>query len=317
MISSKLKKIGLLKKISLMLFRIAILGGLSFILLYPIIFMISFAIRSPLDLENPMVVWIPQNFTWDNLYRAAGYLNYSSTVASTFRVGFVSSVIQIVSCALVGYGMARFEYRLKKFVMAAVLITILVPPQIIIAPTYLYYSFFDFFGAGKLIGLITGSNISISLVNNPALFYILAGFGIGIRSGLFIFIFMQFFKGMPKELEEAAYVDGSGVIRTFLRIMIPNAIPAIVTVFLFSVVFYWNDYFYSAMYIPKHPTISVALVSMTQSLYGSMYNGGITKLELSTILQAGSLLAVLPPLFIYMFFQRYFTESIERTGIVG
>ena len=306
-----------MRKALTILFRIAILGGLSFILLYPVIFMLTFSIRSPIDLENPMIVWVPQTLVWDNLYRAAHYLNFSSTFSSSVQVGLVSSLIQIVSCAMVGYGMARFDFKMKKYVLAAVMITILVPPQIVIAPTYLYYSFFDFFGLGRLIGLITGTPLSINLINNPLLFYLLAAFGVGIRSGLFIFIFMQFFKGMPKELEEAAYVDGSGVFRTFVRIMVPNAIPAIVTVFLFSVVFYWNDYFYSAMYIPKYPTMSVALALMSQNLYGAMYNGQLTKLELSTILQAGSLLAILPPLIIYIIFQRYFTESIERTGIVG
>jgi len=306
-----------MRKIPIAVFRTVILGGLSFILLYPVLFMLTFSIRSPIDLENPMILWVPQTLVWDNLYKAAHYISFAKTFVSTVQVGLVSSLIQIVSCAVVGYGLARFEFKLKKYIMAAVIVTIMVPPQIVIAPTYLYYSFFDFFGIGKLVGLITGTNFSISLINNPALFYILAAFGLGIRAGLFILIFMQFFKGLPKELEEAAYIDGSGVLQTFVRIMAPNAIPAVVTVFLFSIVFYWNDYFYSAMYIPKHPTMSVSLALMTQSLYGYMYNGVITKLELSTLLQAGSLLTILPPLIVYIVFQRYFTESIERTGIVG
>ena len=305
------------KRAPYLILRAVLLIGLSFILIYPVIFMLTYAIRSPLDLQDPTVTWVPKTLTWDNLYKATQELNFASTIVSTVKVGFVSSLIQILTCGMVGYGLARFEYKLKKVVIIAVVVTILIPPQVVIIPTYLYYAFFDFFGVGRLIGLFTGTPFYISLINTPVLFYLLALFGVGIRSGLFILIFMQFFRGLPKELEEAAYVDGSGVVRTFTRIMVPNAIPAIVTVFLFSIVFYWNDYFNSLMYTPDNPTMSVALYKMITSLNGKVSNGLISKLDMSTISQAGCLLAVLPLLAIYLFFQRYFTEGIERTGIVG
>ena len=313
--SPKLKKRS--RKIAGSVFRLLILGGLSFILIYPVLFMISFAFRAPSDMQDPMVVWVPKTLVWDNLYKAAVNMHFADAVVSTFKIGFVSTLLQLVSCASVGYGMARFNFKIKKILLVAVIITILVPPQITIMPSYLHYSYFDFFGLGKLIGLFTGTDFSIRLVNNPILFYILSGFGMGIRSGLFIFIFMQFFKGMPRELEEAAYIDGNGPLKTFIRIILPNAVPAFMTVTLFSLVWYWNDFFYSAMYTPKYPTVSVSLSTMAISLQVEVFSGRLDKLEMSTVLQAGSLLAVLPLLLIYIFLQRYFTESIERTGIVG
>jgi len=244
-------------------------------------------------------------------------MSFTEAVGVTLRVGVVSSLLQVVSCALVGYGLARFNFRGKFLVIGAVIITILVPPQLTILPTYLYFSFFDFFGLTRIIGIFTGEAHTIRLVNNPALFYIKAIFGVGIRSGLFIFIFAQFFRGLPKELEEAAYIDGSGVAKTFVTIMAPNSLPAFTTVFLFSVVWYWNDYFHTIMYSGRFRTVTISLVNLISRLAFEVGQGRMDMLQMGTILQAGALMSILPLLLIYVFFQRFFTESIERSGIVG
>jgi multiple sugar transport system permease protein len=122
---------------------------------------------------------------------------------------------------------------------------------------------------------------------------------------------------MPKELEEAAHIDGAGPIKTFLRVMAPNAAPAFITVMLFSTVWYWSDYFYAGTLLADvGSTVSVRLSQLTTiliSLNGFRYD----PVKFTLYMQAGSLLTIAPPLLLFVIFQRYFVESVERSGIVG
>ena len=120
-------------------------------------------------------------------------------------------------------------------------------------------------------------------------------------------------------MEEAAYVDGAGISRTFARIMLPNAIPSIVTVLLFSFVWQWNDSFYTTTYLTSSKVMSTQLSSLPYNL-AQQVSDGASKADpfyLSMIQDTGILLAILPLIIIYLFVQRYFVESVERTGIVG
>jgi multiple sugar transport system permease protein len=160
--------------------------------------------------------------------------------------------------------------------------------------------------------------VSVNLLDTMWTFYLPAMLGTGIRSGLFIYIFRQFFRGMPKELEDAAGIDGCSHFGTFVRVMVPSAMPAFLTVFLFSFVWYWNDYFFSAMFFTSQYTISLRLAILParlQQLEQWAHQGDPFRIVAQ--IQAGSLLAVGPVLVLYIVLQRYFTESIERTGIVG
>ena len=150
-------------------------------------------------------------------------------------------------------------------------------------------------------------------------FILPAFFGAGLRAGLFIYIFRQFFAGMPKDLEEAAMIDGCGALRTFVQVMLPLAKSAFITVLLFSFVWHWNDYVQAAMYFNDNQPISVMLNQMQSLLQDAKLFNVVTNTpdEIRTYLQAGCLLTILPPLVLYIFTQRFFTESIERTGIVG
>jgi multiple sugar transport system permease protein len=176
---------------------------------------------------------------------------------------------------------------------------------------------FDFFGINWLIGKITGGPTSMNILNTRFVFYVPSLLGMGLKSGLFIYVYNQFFRGLPKELEDSALIDGCGAFRTFTSIMMPNAKPVLLTVLLFSIVWHWNDFFYSSMYLDQQPTVATALAGLSQSL-GKIRGLNIyDPYELVTRMQAGSLIAILPLLLMYIFLQKYFTESIERTGIVG
>ena len=283
--------------------RAVLLIGLSFIILYPLIYMVSIAFRPLDELFDPSVVWIPKHLTLKNIKFAMEKMNMLKPVGtenSLFNsvvVNLLSALLQVASTAFVGYGFARFEFKLRGFLFGVVIFTMVVPVNSIIIPLFLNYR-------------------NLHLLDSYFAFYIPAILGQGIRSGLFIFIFRQFFKGMPKEFEDAASVDGCGGLRTFLQIFVPNAGPAFLTSFLFSIVWYWNDYYYSSMFFPTKQTVSLALAGL-RNLLSTDATVGRDPYQPLISLQAGSFLVCIPLLLMYMFLQRYFVQSIERTGIVG
>ncbi len=297
-------------------FRGALLFSLCFVLLYPLLYMVTISFRAISDLYDVSVIWIPKNFTLDNIKDVVKAMNYLSTFFTTFKESFISSIFLTVSCALTGYGFARFNFKGKKILFSLVLFTIIVPPQTHVTPMYLQYRFFDFFGLGKLTELLGIGKISANLIGTMWTFYLPALLGSGIRAGLYIYIFRQFFRGLPKELEDAASIDGCSALKAFTKVMVPNSIPAFITVFLFSIVWYWNDYLLSGMFLADLKTLSISLILLEDLLYAS--SGVIPDVNQVLVrMQAGSLLLVAPLVILYVFLQRYFIESIERTGIVG
>lgn len=299
--------------------RLLIFAGFSFIILYPLLYMLSIGFRQMDDMADPMVIWIPKNLTFENIKDAFKLMDYPKSAMNSVILGVGSSLLQIISCALVGYGFARFKFKGKGVLFALVLFTIVVPPQVIYAPTYLSYKSFDFFGLGQIVGLFTGEPLTVSLLNSPACLYLPAALGVGIRSGLFIYIFRQFYRGLPYELEDAAYIDGCGFFKTFFKVIMPNAATALLTVFLFSIVWYWNDYYYIAMYFSSTKTVSMALSLLPDALATNKATGVLSgdPYLIGTRLQAGALLAILPLLVLYIFLQKHFTQGFERTGLTG
>ena len=296
-----------------------LLIGVSFILMYPLLYMLSNAFKPLEQAYDASVIWLPKSFTLDNFYGAAKALNYWETLKTTVLVSFVSALFQIVSCMLAGYGFARFQFKLKGLLFALVILTIIVPQQLVAIPTYMQYRRFTFLGLTRLFPFLTDGKGYVNLIDSPFVFYLPALLGAGFKSGLFIFIYRQFFRGLPKELEDSAALDGCGLFRTFYQVMLPNAMPAIITVFLFSVVWYWNEYYAPAMYMSNTPTLSTALAVIKYNLAQSSAAGAnyLDAFLYVTRVQAAALLVIAPLLMMYLFAQRFFTESIERTGIVG
>lgn len=299
--------------------RYLLLIGVSFILLYPLLYMLSNAVKPIEQAYDASVIWLPKSFTLDNFRDAARAIDYWDSLKTTVSVSFVSAILQIISCMLAGYGFARFQFRLKSILFALVILTIIVPEQLVAIPTYMQYRRFTFGGLLSLFPFLTGGRGYINLIDTPFVFYLPALLGAGFKSGLFIFIYRQFFRGLPRELEDSAALDGCGFTGTFLRVMLPNARPAMVTVFLFSVVWYWNEYFAPAMYMSNNWTLSTALAVIKYNLAQTSMEGSnyLDAFLYVTRVQAAALLVIAPLLIMYIFLQRFFTESIERTGIVG
>lgn len=288
-------------------FRGAILLGFGFIIMYPVIYMISCTFRESLDMNDPSVMWIPKHFTLDVLKDTIKAMNFGNTLKNTLFLNVGCSVVQVISCSVTGYGFARFEFKGKNFLFLIVIMMILVPPQIISLP--LYTQFMNF-GIGTF---------RINLIDNMLTMYLPAITANGLKSGLMILIFRQFFRGLPRELEDVAYIDGCSPFRTFITIMLPNTLPAVLTVFLFSVVIYWNDYYTSSVYFHNTKTLALVLENLDNELKKYLFGSAevqISQREQIVWKEAGCLLSITPVLIVYVFLQKYFTESIELSGII-
>ena len=229
------------------LIRFLLLFGLCFMIIQPLLDKLSVSFMAERDLYDSTVISIPRHLTTANYSLAASkiLLNYGTTFLNTLIVSLAVSVLQIAACTLVGYGFARFEFPFKKFWFAAVIITVIIPPQTISSSLYLHFNFFDIFGIFKAT---TGS--SLNLRGSPIPYALMSATCMGLKNGLYIYMIRQFFTGIPKSLEEAAYVDGCSIFKTFWRVILPDAVPILVSCFLFSFVWQWNDYFYTTTLTP-------------------------------------------------------------------
>lgn len=287
--------------------RATLVVGFCFIILFPLFLRLSVAFRSKEDIYDPTVLWIPRHFTLDNIRLAIQSIDYPTALGHTVLISAGTTLIQLVSCALAAYAFARLKFKGSGLLFALVIFTIVVPPQTIMIPVYMTYRYFDLFG---LVPLFTGRR-SFNLIDTFWPFFISSGTAMGLKNGLYIYIFRQFFRGVPKELEEAALVDGSGLIRTFARIVAPNALPAFITVALFSFVWQWNDSYYVSLFLNRVKVLSTELMGMGVNLKEP---DPIYQLML---LNTGVFLMMIPLIILYIFVQRHFVESVERTGITG
>lgn len=290
-------------------FRFMILLGIGFIVLYPLIYMVSCAFRERSDMNDPTVMWLPRHYTLDVIKDTWCIMDFGSMLKNTIFLNIGCSLVQVMSCAVTGYGFARFSFKGKKLLFGIVIMMILVPPQVISLPLYTQFRFFGIKGL-----------FSVNLIDSMLTMYLPALTANGIRSGLMILIFRQFFRGLPRELEDAACIDGCGPFMTFVRVMIPNAASAFLTVFLFSVVWYWNDYYVSTAFFTDTRTVATVLYDLDSRLSRAIYGDSRIKpsaRELIVWKEAGCLMSVLPILIMYVFLQKHFTEGIERSGLAS
>ncbi|MCX8067662.1 MAG: carbohydrate ABC transporter permease [Anaerolineae bacterium] len=279
----------------------ALLTAIGFVYLYPLLFMLVTSLKSPTDLLNPMVQWVPTELYFGNYVKAFRVLNYPSTLLASVLVSVVPSVLQTIVCSIVGYGLARYQFPGKPLLFALILATFIIPPQNTVIPQMLTY---------RQLGLL-GSLWSLVL---PALG------GQGFRSAIFILIFYQTFISLPKVLEEAARIDGASEARVFFQIAVPTALPAYIVSVIFSIVWYWNETYLTFVFLEGGiQTLPMQLSKFVQA-YQNLYPPGTVNIfdRLNEAIKlAGTFLNILPLLVMYFVLQRWFVESVERTGITG
>lgn len=300
-------------------FRLIILLSIGFIIIYPLIYTIVTSLQSKYAFLNSTRVWIPTEFAIAENYKAAfDAMEYMSSLWSTFKNELISAAIEIASCAIAAYGLARFDFKLKKLYTAILFLTILVPEMMILIPRMLNYSHLDFFGILGLVNDISGVDLRPNILGSVLAFWLPSIFGVGLRSGILIYIYIQFFKGLPQELEEAAWVDGAGPFRTFLSIALPSSGVVILTVTVFSMIWHWNDSLLSGMYLSDGFPLASQIVRLPETL-GSKYHIILSARDPQGIgyLMAGCVLFIVPMLIVYMIIQHWFIESIDRVGITG
>jgi multiple sugar transport system permease protein len=247
------------------IFNYIILIGLAFVIMYPIMFMVSNAIRPQAETIDPSIMWIPRTLRFENFAEAFDAVvtnpNNEGIIFNSFFITIVSSIIQVIVCALTGYGFARFKFKGRNLLFGIVILQMIVPVQVVIIPLYMQFRYFDIFG---IIRMISGD--SLNLIGNPVTLFLMAFFVNGVRAGLFVLLFRQFFRGLPKELEDAAYLDGCGPLGTFVRIMVPNSFVGFLTVFIFSVVWYWNETYITGLLLLGTPTIALSIENLWETM---------------------------------------------------
>ena len=286
-------------------FIYALLICIGFIYLYPILRMLSVSFMSLDDLLDSSIQWIPSTLSLANYRQAAASMDYMKSFLQSLLITGVPTLCNLFSCSLIGYGLARFRFKGHGLIMAVILFTFVLPSQIVMIPTYVLYSDMG----------ILGTVWSFIL---PALV------GQGLNAPIFILIFWQFFRTVPKALIEAAMIDGAGYFRSFVRVSLPSATPAFITVGLFSFVWYWNESYLTELYVHgvlSNSGLTTLIIQLRNfasnySSYATTAVSGATSLN-EAIRMAGTLLAVLPLLILYFVLQRHFVESIDRTGITG
>lgn len=299
------------------IFRFIILFGLAFVILKPMLFMISCAFRPQFEMNDPSIMWIPKTLIFSNFTDIWTATHMGNVLMNTIMVNVVCSLLQVVTCAVTGYGFARFKFKGRGLLFVIVILQIIVPTQVILIPQFMQFRYFDIFGI--FTAMFPGNDPGLNLTDSPAALYLQAFFVNGIRAGLFILLFRQFFRGLPKELEDAAHLDGCGPFTTFVRIMVPNAKTSFLTVFIFSLVWYWNDSYVSNMFFADADTIALQIGNLYTTI-SSWLNGGTptgVPADFMVWIEAGCLISLLPILIIYCFLQKQFIEGIERSGITG
>lgn len=284
-------------EIVISLARILFLSIVGYIVLYPLLYMFVSAIKDMdalLDMEH---IWVPVSFSFESFNEVFRLMNFGNALKQTLLVQVLSAAIEVFVCAFIAYGFARFKFKGKPIFTFFLILSLLVPIQM--------YS---------LSMSINFRNLHI--FSTPFVYWLPSLFGVGIRSGMMIFIYQQFFIGLPKELEDAAYIDGAGPVKTYFRIALPSSSVVITTVSVLSFVWHWNEYHLATLsFLSEDAPLSMVMNFLTVYLQQiGIYKGWP---EYSTLVSAACLMFIVIPLVLYMIFQRKFVRSIDRVGITG
>ena len=302
--------------------RFIIMLGISYVILQPFFSRIFQSFMTFDDFIDPTVGLIPKHWSGD-IYKYITVENhYFISMRNTFFLSLICAVIQTFICCMVGYGLSKFKFRGRKLLFAFVILMLVIPPDTLRLAIKQHFDFFDFFSLLSLdnkglIELITGHAINMNGTYAP--FIILSLVGCGFKNSLYIFMMMQFFKGVPDELEESAYVDGSGAFRTFIQIILPLSIPMMITIFLFSFSWQWTDELYVGIFMQGDQSPIMLASSRFWSVIPASLKVNRTGSDLfyNAIKNTAAMMVIAPLILIYLFGQRYLVQGIERSGIVG
>ncbi len=294
--------------------RYALLFGIAYLMILPLFQMTTKSLTLWTEVKEGTTVYLPKTVTFENFREAIKAFDFLGSLRYTALFTIIATAAQLLSTSLAGYGLARYHFRGSGLLFGCVIVSIILPIQTAQIPLYLEYQHFDFFGLGKLIGLLTGQPFTVKLLNTMWIYFLPALLGVGLWSGLYIFLFRQMFRSIPVALEEAARVDGCGRWGTLFRIMLPNAVPVYITVALLSMINYWNDVVVGAMFNAQAKPQPI-MVKLQQSMIIAFAGADEAKGAVQGC--AVYLMIVLPLLLVFILGQKFFVESMDRSGVKG
>lgn len=345
---AKFLTLNFLKKVVWALVRYILLVGVAYIVLFPFFSKISASVMSYTDFTDSMVRLIPKNFSIE-IYKAIFVeQEYMRAFGNTFLLSISTAIIQTFICSFIAYGFAKFKFKGNKLLFALVILTMIIPHRTLASSIRLMFTNFDVFGIFRffsgggisILGLFEYNNdflrsinfmeswgprftsSGVNLMNSYWPFMILSFCGLAFKNGLYIFLLRQFFMGVPDELEESAYIDGSGVFRTFFTIILPISVPMMITVFLFSFSWCWTDIFYSSsqMFFSDSTKAPYLLTTEIGKKIPSSLDGKVPSNSLkwdAAVKSTGGLMIIFPLVIMYLFCQKYLVQGIERSGLTA
>ncbi len=354
------------------IFRLVLLIGISYVVLFPFLTQIAGSVMSRNDFVDVTVRLIPKNFTLEIYEAILTYEGFWNAFGNSFLMALLCGVFQTLVCALIGYGFAKFKFKGRNLIFMLVMLTMIVPHQTLRSSMFLGFRYFDVLGIVRLLkggGIqMFGHNImelgegvaaffeslnvlpdkielfeytklssggraytdyrvkmdigvnGINLLNSYFPMALLSLSGLAFKNGLYIFLLRQFFRGIPDELEESAYMDGSGTFRTFVQIILPLSVPMLITVFMFSFCWQWTDQFYKGLFFTSQ-TENLMLVDLYTQIPASLSVGlddfAGRDLYISAIRNTWGLVIIAPLVVLYAFGQKFLVQGIEQSGLAN
>ena len=288
-----------------------VLIGIIFLILFPFIQKVCTMFLSYDDLSDSTVQYIPKHFSLYTVITTIGIMDYWMTLVRTAFLSVVAAVLQTLSCTLTAYGLARFKFKGRGLVFGCVIMVLLIPPQVVMASLYMNFAHLNPLGLASLFGV---GRIDIS--NGILPFIVLSATAVAFKNSLYIYMLRQFFRGLPTEIEEAGMIDGSSHMGIFFRLMLPNAVPMMVTIILFAFSWQWTDNYYSQLFLghSDYTVITNALIGLRS--YG-VNIASFTNVFRNAIIDTGIVLSILPLVIVYIFGQKFFVQGVSQSGIVG
>ena len=321
-----------LTKVVWFVFRLVLLVGISYVVLFPFFTKVAGSFMAPEDFVDVTVRLIPKNWTLDIYKGVLTELNYWEAFGNTLLLSGSCALLQTFICATIGYGFAKYKFKLNGLIFLLVMLTMIVPHQTLELSLFMKFRYFDLFGilsffsGGASVGIEAVDNIlssikilpwpnGINMCNTYWPLLILSATGLAFKNGLYIFMLRQFFRGIPDSLEESAYIDGASNFRTFIQIVLPMSVPMLITVFLFAFCWQWTDNFYTELFFTTtKTTLMPDIIDIPKSLKTD-YAG--QSLYYAAIRNTCGLCIIAPLVVLYLFGQRYLVEGIERSGLTA
>ncbi len=280
---------------------------LAFVFIFPFLFMLVTSLKTNTELYDITVNWVPKTLKFENYIIAFRALDYAIYSKNSLMITIMATIGHLLSCSFIGYGLARYQFPGKKILIFVVIIAMIVPVQTIIVPLYIVFA-------------------NLKWLNTYLPVIVPTFFGYGLKGSLFLLVFRQFYLGLPKELENAAKIDGCGFIMTYWRIALPIARSAFLVTLLLSLVWHWNDFYEPAIYASKPSQITLParlneLVAMVnrppEGLFDEMALADGESTVNNAVLMAGICMVVMPVIAVFATLQKKFMQGIERTGLTG